>query len=171
VQAEQFVITHRAGCDLNPVDVTKAEDRLLLTSFVWPFRPRSSSAPQVSNSGCGEASGEHRQGCSKQLVARGACGRRDDLPVVWHSITQMYWRTEEVAAVENILTNFGAQQRLGEVSLEFDLDDPQGARPEVRTRLLGSGCQRLDSCAPAWHCALPRRPGHARLTWQNPVDP
>jgi hypothetical protein len=60
---------------------------------------------------------------------------RDELPVVWHSITQMYWPIEEVMAVESILTDYGAQQRLGEVSLEFDLRDPQGVKPEVRTRL------------------------------------
>ena len=44
---------------------------------------------------------------------------RDELPVVWHSVTQMYWSTEEVMAVERILRNFGARQRLGEVSLEI----------------------------------------------------
>ena len=37
VQAEDFMITDRAGCDLHPVDATSAEGRLLLTSFVWPF--------------------------------------------------------------------------------------------------------------------------------------
>jgi hypothetical protein len=29
----------------------------------------------------------------------------------------------------------GARQLLGEVGLEFDLNDPDGAKPEVRTRL------------------------------------
>jgi hypothetical protein len=59
----------------------------------------------------------------------------DGLLVVWHSITQMYWPIVEVTAVESILTNYGAQQRFGEVSLEFDLHDPRGVRPELRTRL------------------------------------
>jgi hypothetical protein len=47
----------------------------------------------------------------------------------------MYWPIEEVMAVESILTNYGAQHRLGEVSLEFDLRDPPGFKPELRTRL------------------------------------
>ena len=57
----------------------------------------------------------------------------ETLTVVWHSITQMYWDAEELAAVEAILQRAGAQQLLGEVGLEFDLNDPEGAEPELRT--------------------------------------
>jgi hypothetical protein len=60
---------------------------------------------------------------------------RDELPVVWHSVTQMHWSTEEVMAVERILRNYGARQRLGEVSLEYDLHDQRDVKPELRTRL------------------------------------
>jgi hypothetical protein len=34
-----------------------------------------------------------------------------------------------------MLTNYGAQQRLGEVSLEYDFHDQRAVRPELRTRL------------------------------------
>jgi hypothetical protein len=54
----------------------------------------------------------------------------------------MYWPTEEVRAVESLLISYGAQQRLGKVSMEFDLRDPQGAQPEVRTRLWKPGDSR-----------------------------
>jgi hypothetical protein len=37
VHPESFEIVARAGCDLNPVDATTADGRVLLTSFVWPF--------------------------------------------------------------------------------------------------------------------------------------
>jgi hypothetical protein len=37
VHPESFEVVARAGCDLNPVDATTADGRLLLTSFVWPF--------------------------------------------------------------------------------------------------------------------------------------
>jgi hypothetical protein len=57
------------------------------------------------------------------------------LTVVWHSITQMYWDADELAAVEAIMHSVGARQLLGEVGLEFDLNDPDGSQPEVRTRL------------------------------------
>jgi hypothetical protein len=135
VDVEQFVIEDRAGCDLDPVDATTAEGRLLLTSFVWPFdldrHQRLSSALAVS--------AMHPVYIDKapagSWLPRALATRQDALPVVWHSITQLYWPIEEIMAVENILRNYGARHRLGEVGLEFDLDDPQGAKPEVRTRL------------------------------------
>jgi hypothetical protein len=47
----------------------------------------------------------------------------------------MYWSTEEVMAVERILRNYDARQRLGEVGLEYDLHDQRDVKPELRTRL------------------------------------
>jgi hypothetical protein len=135
VQAEQFMITDRAGCDIDPVDPTTADGRLLLTSFVWPFdlerQKRLSSALAVA------ATHPVRidKASASSWLSEALAPARDELPVVWHSITQMYWPTEEVTAVESMLTSYGTQQRLGEVSMEFDLRDPQGAQPEVRTRL------------------------------------
>ncbi|HLY03608.1 MAG TPA: DUF2332 domain-containing protein [Candidatus Cybelea sp.] len=32
----RIIVDDRIGCDLNPLDATKEEDRLRLTSFVWP---------------------------------------------------------------------------------------------------------------------------------------
>ena len=135
VQAERFVITDRAGCDIDPVDPTTDECRLLLTSFVWPFdldrheRLRSALAVAAMHP-------VHiDQAAASTWLPQALAADRDDLPVVWHSITQMYWPIEEVAGVESILMSYGAQRRLGEVSMEFDLRDPQGALPEVRTRL------------------------------------
>jgi hypothetical protein len=57
------------------------------------------------------------------------------LTVVWHSITQMYWSAEELAAVETILASRVGQRWVGEVGLEFDLAGPHVAEPELRTRL------------------------------------
>jgi hypothetical protein len=59
----------------------------------------------------------------------------DGLPVVWHSVTQMYWPRDEVSAVEEVLSRYGARHMLGEVSLEYDADGPRGGKPELRTRL------------------------------------
>jgi hypothetical protein len=135
VRAERFVIINRAGCDLDPVDATTADGRLLLTSFVWPFdldrHKRLSSALTVAATHpvrIDKASAS--SWLPKALAADG-----HELPVVWHSISQMYWPAEEVTAVEGILASYGAQRRLGEVSMEFDLGNPQGAKPEVLTRL------------------------------------
>jgi hypothetical protein len=59
----------------------------------------------------------------------------DTLPVVWHSITQLYWPDAELAAVEAVLNRCGDEHRLAEVSMEFDLAGPRDAKPELRTRL------------------------------------
>jgi hypothetical protein len=135
VQPERFMIMNRAGCDLHPVDVATADGRLLLTSFVWPFdlhrHQRLSSALSVA------ATHPMRvdKAAASNWLPQALVVDRDVLLVVWHSITQRYWPIEEVMAVESILTSYGAQQPLAEVSLEFDLDDPRGVKPELRTRL------------------------------------
>jgi hypothetical protein len=135
VQAEQFMITDRAGCDLHPVDATTAEGQVLLTSFVWPFdlhrHERLSSALSVAAMHPVRVD----KAAASSWLPKALVTNWDGLPVVWHSITQTYWPIEEVMAVESILTNYGAQHRLGEVSLEFDLRDPPGFKPELRTRL------------------------------------
>ena len=143
VQAEPFVITDRAGCDIDPVDPTTADGRLLLTSFVWPFdlerhKRLSSALAMAATRPVRIDKAPASSWLSEALATAG-----DDLPVIWHSITQLYWPTEEVTAVESMLTSYGAQRRLGEVSMEFDLRDPQGAQPEVRTRLWNPDDSRL----------------------------
>ena len=136
VQPERFMITDRAGCDLHPVDARSAEGRLLLTSFVWPFdlhrhdRLRSALAVAAMHPvPIDEAT------ASSWLPSVLGDDRDDGLPVIWHSVTQMYWPTEEITAVQSILTNYGAQRRLGEVSLEYDFHDQRAVKPELRTRL------------------------------------
>jgi len=135
VQPEHFMITERAGCDLHPVDATTTEGRLLLTSFVWPFdlnrHQRLSLALAIAAAHplrIDEASASH-------WLRDALTDEPDGLPVVWHSVTQMYWPRDEVRAVEEILSRYGARHLLGEVSLEHDLDGPQGTKPELRTRL------------------------------------
>jgi hypothetical protein len=135
VYPDRFVITARAGCDLNPVDATTADGRLLLTSFVWPFDLHRHEHLSSALSVAAMHPVRVDKAAASSWLPKALVADRDELPVVWHSITQMYWPIEEVAAVESILTSYGAQRRLGEVSMEFDLRDPQGAKPEVRTRL------------------------------------
>jgi hypothetical protein len=134
-QPERFGITDRAGCDLHPVDASTADGRLLLTSFVWPFdlhrHDRLRSALAVA-----EMHPVHiDKAAASSWLPNVLWADHDELPVVWHSITQMYWPTEEITAVKSILMNYGAQQRLGEVSLEYDFHDQRAVQPELRIRL------------------------------------
>jgi hypothetical protein len=135
VHPEHFMIMVRAGCDLYPVDATTAEGRLLLTSFVWPFdldrHVRLGSALAIA------AARPVRidKASASSWLPHALAADRDELPVVWHSITQMYWPNDELTAVESILSDYGSRSRLGEVSLEYHPDGHRGAEPELRTRL------------------------------------
>ena len=135
VHPEHFMITMRAGCDLHPVDATTAEGRLLLTSFVWPFdldrHKRLSRALTVAAMHAVRID----KASASSWLPHALVAERNELPVVWHSITQMYWPDDELTAVESILSDYGSSSRLGEVSLEYHPDSQRGAEPELRTRL------------------------------------
>ena len=132
----QFDIAVRAGCDLHPVDAGTAAGRLLLTSFVWPFdlerHARLEAALKVT--GCHPVHIDQAS-ASEWLPRALATTGPGTLPVVWHSITQLYWPDPELAAVEAVLNRYGDEHRLAEVSMEFDLTAPRDAKPELRTRL------------------------------------
>lgn len=159
----EVVITDRRGCDLSPVDATTAAGRLLLTSFVWPFHvhrhDRLAGALAVAQ--------EHpvtvdRAGAAAWLTEQLDRTEPGVLPVVWHSISQLYWSPAEVAAVEQVLAAYGAGHDLGRVGLEFDpAAGPAAgptASPEIRTELWRpgrSGRHRL--LGTAHHHGLPVR--------------
>jgi hypothetical protein len=135
VHPEHLLITVRAGCDLHPIDATTAEGRLLLTSFVWPFdldrHERLSSALAIAAAHPVRVDKASASSWLPHVLA----ADRDELPVVWHSITQMYWPNDELTAVESILSDYGSRRWLGEVSLEYHPDSQRGAEPELRSRL------------------------------------
>jgi hypothetical protein len=135
VHPEPFEIVARAGCDLNPVDATTADGRLLLTSFVWPFEvdrhDRLAAALAVAASHPVRVD----KASASEWLPRAMVAEPEALAVVWHSISQLYWSAEELAAVETILASCGGERWVGEVGLEFDLAGAQVAEPELRTRL------------------------------------
>jgi hypothetical protein len=137
VNLQSFEIVDRAGCDLHPVDAGTATGRLLLRSFVWPFdlhrHERLAAALRVAASQP-QVRIDHAAASDWLPRTLGAVSP-NALPVVWHSITQLYWPSAELAAVEAILDRYGRMHRLAEVSMEFDLTGPRHAKPEIRTRL------------------------------------
>ena len=131
-------IAERRGCDLNPVDATTEAGRLLLTSFVWPFdlhrHHRLAAALELAQT---EPPRVDRASASDWLAAR-LTGERSSagvLPVVWQSITRLYWPADEVRRVQQVLDDFGAEHELGQVCMEFPADGSPGTQPEVRTTL------------------------------------
>ena len=118
------------------MDAGTAAGRSLLTSFVWPFdldrHVRLASALAVAAS---HPLHIDQTAASDWLPKVLATADPDTLPVVWHSITQLYCAPTELAAVGGVLNHFGGEHRLAEVSMEFDLSGPRDAKPELRTRL------------------------------------
>jgi hypothetical protein len=144
VRPVPFAIADRRGCDVHPVDPTSPDGRLLLTSFVWPFHvarhQRLAGALQVA---ARHPVSVERAGAAAWLVARLAEPAGETLPVVWHSISQLYWSDAEIADVNAILATYGARHPLARVSMEFGV----GRRPELRTTVWQPG----------------RKPRHRRL--------
>ena len=150
VRMVPFTIADRRGCDLHPVDPTSPDGRLLLTSFVWPFEisrhQRLASALEVARR---YPVSVDQAGAAAWLT--GQLGRSADeaLPVVWHSVTQLYWSAAEIAEVDAILANYGERHPLARVAMEFGVDPvqdkgdpvgpPQDKGPELRTTVWRPG--------------------------------
>ncbi len=134
VRLQHFQLTSRRGCDLEPVDITTEQGRTLLTSFVWPFdlhRHQRLAAvlpmaqhnpPVVDAASAGDWLFRQLQGT----------GEPDELTVIWQSVTRLYWPEAEIAAVDRLLNDRGAERALGHVSMEYN---PTGGQPELRTQL------------------------------------
>jgi len=69
VQPEHFMITSRAGCDLHPVDATTADRQAAADLVCLAVRLGSPPALELGTRDRGGASGAHRQGAGKPLVA------------------------------------------------------------------------------------------------------
>lgn len=141
VVASRFTIEERRGCDLEPVDPSSDEGRLLLTSFVWPFdlerHQRLAAALQLAQQGSPQVD---RAPASEWLTGQLAADPDPEvLTVVWQSITQLYWPAEEIEQVQAILGRYGARHPLGHVSMEYVAHAPRGAKPHVTTTLWRPG--------------------------------
>jgi hypothetical protein len=119
---ETFDIVSRRGCDLRPVDVSTPAGRLWLTSFVWPFHIRR----HLTLAAALRVAAEHpatvdRAGAAAWLADQLDPGKNapDVLPVVWNSITELYWPMAETIAVAESVARYGADHRVGRVSMEY----------------------------------------------------
>ncbi len=113
-------IAHRAGCDLAPLDPSRADDRLTLLSYIWPDeldridRLRAALAVAARDPvPIAQAPG------SEWLPEAIAAGHGDELVVVWHSVMRQYVPPREWAAIESALERHPAVVRL---SMEPALD-------------------------------------------------
>lgn len=130
-----FRVVERRGCDVQPVDPTSEEGRLLLTSFVWPFdlhrHARLAAALRVAADGPAPVDAAS---AADWLAGQLSADAPEMLTVVWHSITQMYWPADELARVADLLDDHGRSRVLADVGMEFAAVGTQ-QQPEVRTRV------------------------------------
>jgi hypothetical protein len=123
---EAVDVVDRRGCDVAPVDAASDEGAAYLTSFVWPWQldrhARLAAALQVAR--------EHpvavdRAPASTWVAERLADVVDDDvLTVVWHSVTRLYWPTEETAAMTAAVEEARARIPLVHVAMEHGWPEP-----------------------------------------------
>ena len=134
VRVADFTLVDRRGCDLHPVDPLSPDGRLLLTSFVWPFQvdrhERLAAALRLAAEHPVTVDRGSASSWLEPALERTAAGV---LPVVWHSITRLYWPPEEVAAVEAVLAAYAEHRPLARVAMEFPKSDAAAVRPELQT--------------------------------------
>ena len=136
----QFTIVERRGCDQHPMIEHGVVGRLLLTSFVWPFDVHRHQRLAAALSLAADHPVTVDRADAGDWLAGQLTGSSDGvLPVIWQSITQLYWPAEEVAAVESAMVRYGAQHLLARVSLEFITGDDSSAMPELTTTLWRPG--------------------------------
>jgi hypothetical protein len=150
-------IAERSGCDLRPLDVDKAEDRLTLAAYVWgddlPRFERLRSAFALA----------HRIPATVRAMGAGdylaMLAHADQVPgqtlVIWHSATWFYLdrqaRVEIRSGMRRLANRATATSPVVHVSWEWKRDSPDGSRSYA---LVG----RSWPAAGAW---APWRPGTA----------
>ncbi len=125
-EPEGFEVVDRRGCDVAPVDAASEAGAAYLTSFVWPWQldrhARLAAALSVAR--------EHpvtvdRAPASSWVGQQLAEPMADDvLTVVWHSVTRLYWPTEETAAMNAAVDDARSRMPLAHVAMEHRWDAP-----------------------------------------------
>lgn len=115
------LITRATGCDIDPVAAADPEGALRLRSFVWPFHvhrhERLAGALQIA--------AEHAPHVDRAKATDWlgpALTASQAVPVVWHSITRMYWPDDVTAAIGDTLARYGRSRPLAVVTMEYEGD-------------------------------------------------
>jgi hypothetical protein len=103
-------LVHRAGCDLDPVDVSTADGLLHLASFVWPdqlerFRRLHEAVTLARQDPVPVQRASGAEWLEHQLAKR----RRGVLTVVWHSVIWQYVTASDRARGQQVLAKAAAR--------------------------------------------------------------
>lgn len=149
--AEPVRIVERAGVDLAPVDVTSANGRLALTSFVWADQVERFERLRAALSVAGDARPPVQADDAVEFAERLEL-REGMTTVVWHSVFRPYLPQAARARLSARLEDLGRQASptagFAEVSLEPAPEDVGSGRTlEVRLRT-GVGPMQVLGTAP-----------------------
>jgi hypothetical protein len=93
-------VVERRGCDANPIDVSTADGRLTLLSFIWPDQPeriaRMEAALKVAEEDPVVLDRETASTWTRRMLAEPASGQAT---VIYHSIVSQYLGDEERQAL------------------------------------------------------------------------
>ena len=155
-----IVVDDRIGCDLNPLDATNDEDRLRLTSFVWPDQTdrlaRLRNALAIARDFPVEIDAE----AFTTWLPRQGIPRRGALTVVFHTIVEEHLSPDEKSELDATICGLG--------------DAATSEAPFAHVRMeLEDGAYR--TCVRVWPnagdpVAICESDGHAQgIIWAVPV--
>jgi hypothetical protein len=153
-------VDERSGCDLNPLDATNEEDRLRLTSFVWPDQTerlaRLRDALEIARSFPVEIDAE----AFATWLPRKSVPRRGALTVAFHTIVEEHLSPDEKSELAATICRLG--------------DAATSGAPFAHVRMeLEDGAYR--TCVRVWPnagdpVAICESDGHAQgIIWTVPV--
>jgi hypothetical protein len=118
--ARRLRIAGRAGCDAAPLDVTLAEDRLSLLSYIWADElhriERMRTALELAAAAAPAPVQERSAG--DWLAGALAAGGDGELIVVWHSLFRQYVAQEEWRRLQEAFERAAGERRLAWLSME-----------------------------------------------------
>ena len=153
LQGSEFTILDRAGCDLAPIDASRAEGQLRLRSFIWP---EDTDRMSRLDSALAMFSPVNIEACPASTWVRTQfdTSRSGTITVVMHSVVMPYLSAAEKQDFEDAIAQAGAaatdhapiawlrlepSEEWGEVTLEVDVWP--GGRHEVLATCTPHGAQ------------------------------
>jgi hypothetical protein len=114
-------VSARVGLELNPVDLTKADDRDWLRALIWPDQGSRLARLDKAIALFAEEKPPIVAGDALALLPDAlAAVPRDAVPVVYHTIAVYQFSREMREALESILTVAGLRRPVWRLSFEYD---------------------------------------------------
>ncbi|WP_169544709.1 DUF2332 domain-containing protein [Sneathiella aquimaris] len=125
-------VLERAGCDLNPLDIDKADERLRLLSYIWADQPdRIAKTRSAIDFAKTQPERVTKQSAIKWLAGRLAQQSENTVHVIYHTIAWQYFTKADQVAGERLMQEAGQLARndspLAWLRLEADKETPGAA--------------------------------------------